>query len=255
MNPKLNRKSNGAFTLVEIIGVMAIIGILGAVVAPRVIDGIRESRVTQFAQNMGNWKGATDRYLQKYQKLPVDGSITPLEPDGSQYSDQKSRTVTATDSNFSDILAAQGLIQPVDAPFGTRIGDSSARAATTPNSETDVRRVEGNEFPCIMCVTANANDVFSITRRRDVPFRVAFVRLMSVPTQEAASIKSKIDGPFEGIVGDQTILIAADSGTIASGLTITAQNSEALTRGQCRVRKGGGSSTDLWELSIYLTND
>ncbi|NBR71570.1 MAG: type II secretion system protein [Proteobacteria bacterium] len=33
MKPKLNRKSNGAFTLVEIIGVMAIVGILGAVVA------------------------------------------------------------------------------------------------------------------------------------------------------------------------------------------------------------------------------
>jgi prepilin-type N-terminal cleavage/methylation domain-containing protein len=49
MNPKIIRKSNGAFTLVEIIGVMAIIGILGAVVAPRVIDGIREGRVTQLA--------------------------------------------------------------------------------------------------------------------------------------------------------------------------------------------------------------
>jgi hypothetical protein len=106
-----------------------------------------------------------------------------------------------------------------------------------------------------MCVTASANNVFSITQRRDVPFRVAFVRLTDVPTQEAASIKSKIDGPFEGIVGDQTILLAADSGTVPTGLAVTAQNSEALTRGQCRVRKAGGTSTDLWELSIYLTND
>lgn len=251
MKPKLNRKSNGAFTLVEIIGVMAIVGILGAVVAPRVIDGIREGRVTQLAQNMGNWKSATDRLVQKYQRLPVDGAVDPRQPDGSTYSDQAGTPVEQAVANLSDVLAAQGLIQPLDAPFGKRI-QGATRTATTPTTGVpDVRNVAGNKFPCIMAVTVSSNNVFSITQRRDVPFNVAFLRLTDVPTQEAASIKAKMDGPFDGAFGDQVILNAAVNGTPPAG--ITAQNSEALTRGNCRVK--AGSVSGLYDLSIYISND
>jgi len=250
MKPKLNRKSNGAFTLVEIIGVMAIIGILGAVVAPRVIDGIREGRVTQLSQNMGNWKSATDRLVQKYQRLPVDGAVAPRQPDGSSYSDQAGTTVEQGVANLSDVLAAQGLIQPLDAPFGTRI-DGATRVGTTPTTGvTDVRNVTGNQFPCIMSVTVSSNNVFSITQRRDVPFNVAFLRLSGVPTQEAASIKAKMDGPFDGAFGDQVILNAANTGTAPTG--ITDQNAEALIRGNCRVK---ASTNGLYNLSIYISND
>ena len=248
MKPKLNRKSNGAFTLVEIIGVLAIIGILGAVVAPRVIDGIREGRVTQLAQNMGNWKSATDRLVQKYQRLPIDGAVEPRQPDGSTYNDGVA-TVAQVSANLSDVLAAQGLIQTLDAPFGTR-RQGATRTATTPTTTGDVRTVVGNKFPCIMAVTVSSNNVFSITQRRDTPFNVAFLRLTGVPTQEAASIKAKMDGPFDGAFGDQVILTAADTGTPPAG--ITAQNSEALTRGNCRVKAG---TNNTYDLSIYISND
>jgi len=250
MNPKINRKSNRAFTLVEIIGVMAIIGILGAVVAPRVIDGIREGRVTQLAQNMGNWKSATDRFVQKYQKLPVDGTVEPRQPDGTTYADQAGTTVTAGVANLSDVLAAQGLIQPLDAPFGKRI-TGATRVGTSTNIVTDVRNVTGNTFPCIMSVQVVSNNVFSITQRRDAPFRVAFLRLTDVPTQEAASIKAKMDGPFEGSYGDQVLLNAAVNGTTPTGLA--SQNAAALTNGTCRVK--AGTSTGLYDLSIYISND
>ena len=251
MQPKINRKSNGAFTLVEIIGVMAIIGILGAVVAPRVIDGIREGRVTQLAQNMGNWKSATDRLVQKYQRLPVDGAVDPRQPDGSSYSDQAGTPVVQSVANLSDVLAAQGLIQPLDAPFGKRIQGATRVATALTNSVTDVRNVTGNPFPCIMAVNVTSNNVFSITQRRDTPFNVAFLRLKDVPTQEAASIKAKMDGPFDGAFGDQVLLNAATSGTAPTG--ISAQNSEALTNGTCRVKEG--TSTGLYDLSIYISND
>ena len=248
MKPKLNRKSNGAFTLVEIIGVLAIIGILGAVVAPRVIDGIREGRVTQLAQNMGNWKSATDRLVQKYQRLPIDGAVEPRQPDGSTYNDGVA-PVAQVSANLSDVLAAQGLIQTLDAPFGTR-RQGATRTATTPTTTGDVRTVVGNKFPCIMAVTVSSNNVFSITQRRDTPFNVAFLRLSGVPTQEAASIKAKMDGPFDGAFGDQVILTAADTGDAPAG--ITAQNSEALTRGNCRVKAG---TNNTYDLSIYISND
>jgi len=251
MNPKMNRKSNGAFTLVEIIGVMAIIGILGAVVAPRVIDGIREGRVTQLAQNMGNWKSATDRLVQKYQRLPLDGSVEPRLPDGSPYVDQTGATVAQGSANLSDVLAAQGLIQPLDAPFGKRIEGATRATTATTNNVGDVRSVVGNKFPCIMAVNVISNNVFSITERRDTPFNVAFLRLSDVPTQEAAAIKAKMDGPFDGAFGDQVILTAATSGTAPTGLS--AQNSAALTNGTCRISAGSGDN--LYNLSIYISND
>ena len=250
MKPKLNRKSNGAFTLVEIIGVMAIIGILGAVVAPRVVDGIKEGRVTSLAQNMGNWKSATDRLVQKYQRLPVDGDVEPRQPDGSTYTDQAGVTVVKGTANLSDVLAAQGLIQPLDAPFGKRI-TGAIRVQTTATNISDVRNVTGNPFPCIMAVTVNTNNVFTITQRRDSPFNVAFLRLKDVPTQEAAMIKSKMDGPFDGAFGDQVILNAAVNGTTPTGLA--SQNAAALTNGTCRVKVG--ASTGLYDLSIYISND
>jgi type II secretory pathway pseudopilin PulG len=252
MNPKMNRKSNGAFTLVEIIGVMAIIGILGAVVAPRVIDGIREGRVTQLAQNMGNWKSATDRLVQKYQRLPLDGAVEPRLSDGSPYTDQTGATVAQPSANLSDVLAAQGLIQPLDAPFGKRIEGATRTATTATNNVSDVRRVEGNKFPCIMAVRVNANNVFTITERRDTPFNVAFLRLSDVPTQEAAAIKAKMDGPFDGAFGDQVILNAATTGTVPAGV-VSAQNSAALTNGTCRISAGSGDN--LYNLSIYISND
>jgi type II secretory pathway pseudopilin PulG len=119
MKPKLNRKSNGAFTLVEIIGVMAIIGILGAVVAPRVIDGIRDGRVTQLAQNLGQWKSGADRYLQKQQRLPVDASVAPLDPAGNPVTyPQNGAVVSQANATFGDLLIGQGLISAVNVPFG-----------------------------------------------------------------------------------------------------------------------------------------
>ena len=252
MKPKLNRKSNGAFTLVEIIGVMAIIGILGAVVAPRVVDGIKEGRVTSLAQNMGNWKSATDRLVQKYQRLPIDGAVDPRQPDGSTYADQAGVTVAQAVANLSDVLAAQGLIQPLDAPFGKRIQGATRVATTATTNVTDVRLVTGNPFPCIMAVTVTSNNVFTITQRRDTPFNVAFLRLKDVPTQEAAMIKSKMDGPFDGAFGDQVILNAAVNGTTPTGLA--SQNAAALTNGTCRV-KASTTGTGLYDLSIYISND
>jgi len=249
MKSKFNRKSNGAFTLVEIIGVMAIIGILGAVVAPRVIDGIREGRVTQLSQNMGNWKSGADRFLQKYQKLPLDGSVDLRDSSGNSYTDPTGAQPDKTVGNFSDVLAAQGLIQPLDAPFGKRIQGATRVATASITNVSDVRNVAGNPFPCIMVVNVQSNNVFSITQRRDTPFNVAFLRLYGVPAQEAASIKAKMDGPFEGTFGDNALLTAAISGT-ATG--VSAQNKEALIRGNCRVQTNAISGYDL---SIYISND
>jgi len=256
MKPKLNRKSNGAFTLVEIIGVMAIIGILGAVVAPRVIDGIRDGRVTSLAQSLGQWKSGADRYLQKNQRLPVDASVAPLDPAGNPATyPQNGAVVSQANATFGDLLIGQGLISAVNVPFGE---NTFLAAPSAPGSLTDVVSTPNpGTYARIRCVEmtgpkANGLGGFSATRTRDYPYRVSFLLIPNVPMQEAAAIKNKIDGPFTGSsVSDKTILEdAVAQTTTASG--VTAASRDALIYGNCRVGAGTGTTYNLY---LYINND
>jgi type II secretory pathway pseudopilin PulG len=258
MKPKLNRKSNGAFTLVEIIGVMAIIGILGAVVAPRVIDGIRDGRVTQLAQNLGQWKSGADRYLQKQQRLPVDASIAPLDPAGQPLNyAQTGGLVSQANATFGDLLIGQGLISAVNVPFGENT--FAPLASAPPATLTDVVSTSNpGTYSRIRCVemtgpkTGNGLGGFSATRTRDYPHRVTFLLIPNVPMQEAAAIKTKIDGPFSGTtISDKTILDDAVAQT-TTGSGVLPASRDALVYGNCRVGAGTGETYNLY---LYINND
>ena len=259
MNPKLNRKSNGAFTLVEIIGVMAIIGILGAVVAPRVIDGIREGRVTQLAQNIGQWKSGADRLLQKQQRFMPDGLTAPKTQEGTDYTDPRTgMSVPLAQTTLGDWLLAQGLVSAINVPFGAQKDDNrqsvSGADLASPSAITSLTL---SGFAQIRCSeeTATTADTFSGTQTRDVPHRVVYLAIPAVPLQEAAAIKSKIDGPFTGAAGapvtDNALLTAAVAQTTTG--VVTQAQAEALARGNCRV--GAGTTTGTYNLFIYITND
>lgn len=258
MKPKFNRKSKGAFTLVEIIGVMAIIGILGAVVAPRVIDGIREGRVTQLAQNLGQWKSGADRFIQKQQRLPIDGLTAAKDQEGIDYKDPRTgSSVEAAQTTFGDWLLAQGLVSSINVPFGAQLDAREGVAATSLDSRTSITSLTLSKFAQIRCSPENNTDAntFTATKTRDVPHRVVFLAIPEVPLQEAAAIKSKIDGPFTGAAGapitDTALLTSAVAGTNTDAQVIEAQR-EALVLGNCRV---GAGATGTYNLFIYITND
>ena len=256
MKPKLNRKSNGAFTLVEIIGVMAIIGILGAVVAPRVIDGIREGRVTQLAQNVGQWKSGADRYLQKHQVFPVDGTLQPKDPvSGNAGTYPQGGEVALANATFGDVLVTQGLVASINVPFGPNtFGVAASAPGATVSDVTTVAPSSAGQAQ-IRCVeitgTVNPTKGFSATRTRDVPYRVVFLLIPDVPLQEAASIKTKIDGPFPGVQSDVALLTDAIGQSVTTS-GVVAANQDALFRGNCRVAQG--TSASVYDLYIYITN-
>ena len=259
MNPKIIRKSNGAFTLVEIIGVMAIIGILGAVVAPRVIDGIREGRVTQLAQNLGQWKSGADRYLQKQQKFTEDGQNAAFTQDGNTWNDPKTgSTVTAGLTSFGDIMVAQGLASAINVPFGTQDGARATLQGASEIGASPITSTAISGYPQIRCAKESTdNNTFTATQTRDIPHHVVYLAIPSVPLQEAGAIKAKIDGPFTtvngGSISDLDLLADANRGTTATTSGVALAQKEALIRGNCRVGKVGTSS--LYNLFIYITND
>jgi len=264
MKPKLNRKSNGAFTLVEIIGVMAIIGILGAVVAPRVIDGIREGRVTQLAQNLGQWKSGADRFIQKQQKLPIDGATQAQTQEGGAYVDPRTgNSVTQGQTSLGDWLLAQGLVSAINVPFGSQDDTRAALPGVALSARTSITENALSGFAQIRCSeeTGAGADTFTATRTRDCPHRVAYLAIPAVPLQEAAAIKSKIDGPFTGSGGtpitDAALITAAVAGDNSAG--VTEAQREALVRGNCRVGQktatAAGVTTGTYDLFIYITND
>jgi hypothetical protein len=226
-----------------------------------VIDGIKESRVTQLAQNLGQWKSGADRYLQKQQKFPKDGmtAATPQEA-GAVYLDPRTgSSVSAAQTSFGDWLLAQGLVSAINVPFGTQgTTRQSLTEANTLGSSTALATLAVSEFAQIRCAEENstAADTFTATQTRDVPHRVVFLAIPAVPLQEAAAIKSKIDGPFTtqggAPISDSSLLAAAVGGT-ATTSTVAQAQLEALNRGNCRVTTGG--TTGTYNLFIYITND
>jgi type II secretory pathway pseudopilin PulG len=64
------RRPNPAFTLIEIIGVVAVIAILAAVLTPRVVSVIARGKVNATAQSLGSLKSATADYIGKNGSLP-----------------------------------------------------------------------------------------------------------------------------------------------------------------------------------------
>lgn len=72
INARHNRsRKDPAFTLIEIIGVVAVIAILAAVLTPRVVSVIARGKVNATAQSLGSLKSATADYIGKNGSVPL----------------------------------------------------------------------------------------------------------------------------------------------------------------------------------------
>jgi|SoiMethySBSTD1v2_1073268.scaffolds.fasta_scaffold460722_2 general secretion pathway protein G len=84
--------ASAGFTLIEIMVVIAIIGLLATIIAPNVVRHFKEAQVTTTKTKMATVKQALDEYRMKHTKLP-DSLEVLLEPDekamGNAYLEQE----------------------------------------------------------------------------------------------------------------------------------------------------------------------
>ncbi len=72
------------FTLIEMIGVLAVIGVLAALILPKVFDAVAQSNLTAFAEAAKTYETAvTDYYADLGTLLPLDVNGIPAEQAGN----------------------------------------------------------------------------------------------------------------------------------------------------------------------------
>jgi prepilin-type N-terminal cleavage/methylation domain-containing protein len=209
---KTSVKQNSAFTLIEMIGVLAIIGILAAVVAPRVIESIRDAKVTSAVASVGAAKTAAIGYYQRYDNFPLDtetvnAGVLDYKSDPS---DPLAYTPAVGGLDFGDVLVRQSqLLEQEKTPIGrpddeavhaigcASVGDTLIGGATYTGTSTKIR-----------------------FKSAGFGTRIVYYFMPNLTLQEAAALAAKVNGPFTSdAVSDQDFVNAsiAGSGLAAAG--------------------------------------
>lgn len=203
MNKSL--KQNSAFTLIEMIGVLAIIGILAAVVAPRVIESIRDAKVTSAVASVSAAKTAAIGYYQRYDNFPLDTAtaIAGVLDYKSDPNNPQAYTPEVGTLDFGDVLVRQAqLLEQEKAPIG---------------------RPEGELTHSIGCAqvggTLTGGAVYTGTtamRFKSAGFgtRIVYYFMPNLTVQEASALAAKVNGPFTAdAVSDLDFIEASIAGS------------------------------------------
>ncbi len=169
-SPKQNQK---AFTLIEMIGVLAVIAILAALLIPKVFSAINEARVNGVSISVATLKTATADHYGKYGKFNTVFGTNDLGTTG---------VIT---NGFDKILLTEGFI---DKPFTAKI--SGGDPATNAVFRLVAGGTENNSTGYLLDGTAGSNTTNS-------SFVVEAV-LSGVALQDAKDLNDLIDGASLG---------------------------------------------------------
>ena len=248
---KLKISTSKGFSLVEMIGVLAIIGILASVVAPKVFDAIRDAKITGAVGVLQTIKSSTTDYARKYNNIAIDGSKAPgstANPFERPYGDNAE--VTQANATFGDLLIFEGILDKLVVPIGPNGNQPYTDAAVTVGAEgLAVKPVNTGEidYPMVFCKRYSSlletTRLFSSAQNST---RVIFMLIPGLTTLEAAGLKTKIDGPF-----NDTIIGPSDLVTKTIGGGGTGAVAEAVNRGNCLLVQGA-SGVDAY---LYVAHE
>lgn len=162
-SPKQNQK---AFTLIEMIGVLAVIAILAALLIPKVFSAINEARVNGVSISVATLKTATADHYGKYGKFETQGGTTAL---------------SLPCTNFDTVLMTEGL---VDKPFTAKIATNSVLQLVMGGTD-NIGAGPGYKLDGNIISTTNASIVVEAV-------------LSGVASQDAKDLNDLIDGASLG---------------------------------------------------------
>lgn len=251
MNKYIKNSPKG-FSLIEMIGVLAIIGILASVVAPKVFDAIRDGKITAAVSVLQTIKSSCTDYARKYNVFPTDGDKAPVQPYTRPYGDGATITDAAT-ANIGDILISEGMLEKLNLPIGpsgaTAYATGGITLAPTGVAGAKPENTGGLDYPILLCRSYSSlgNDTRLFSGAQNST-RVIFLLIPGLTTLEAAGLKTKVDGPFnETISGPADLVSQARTGAATGAVA------EAVNRGNCLIVQPQGAAT--FDCYLYVAHD
>jgi prepilin-type N-terminal cleavage/methylation domain-containing protein len=182
----LSRRPQTGFSLVEMIGVLAIIAVLAVIIVPKVFSTIASARITNAASSVGAIKTAIAEFAGKYGTIPL----------------------TTNNSRIDDLLFTDGLMegrfivkigtQPANPPAAGATWTRAAGAwtetgGTVQTAQSRVICLASNPTPA-PSAAAGANFRLNGTANLPAGARVVSAVLVNVTGNEAREVSLRIDG-------------------------------------------------------------